>query len=94
MLQYGYLTFFAVAFPLVSVCALLNNTVEIRTDASKLCKPSHHHINSSINPSILNHQLIPPFLSLFARFRPYLAHFSPVFSRLLRAFTVSTRRFQ
>ena len=38
MLQYGYLTFFAVAFPLVSVCALLNNTVEIRTDASKLCK--------------------------------------------------------
>ena len=26
--------------------------------------------------------------------RPYLAHFSPVFSRFLRVFTVSTRRFQ
>ena len=30
----------------------------------------------------------------FARFRPYLAHFSPVFSRFLRVFTVSTRRLQ
>ena len=30
----------------------------------------------------------------FARFRPYLAHFSPVFSRFLRVFTVSPRRFQ
>ena len=30
----------------------------------------------------------------FARFRPYLAHFFPVFSRFLRVFTVSTRRFQ
>ena len=29
----------------------------------------------------------------FARFRPYLAHFPPVFSRFLRVFTVSTRRF-
>ena len=28
------------------------------------------------------------------RFRPYLAHFAPVFSRFLRVFTVSTRRFQ
>ena len=30
----------------------------------------------------------------FTRFRPYLAHFFPVFSRFLRVFTVSTRRFQ
>ena len=29
----------------------------------------------------------------FTRFRPYLAHFFPVFSRSLRVFTVSTRRF-
>ena len=28
------------------------------------------------------------------RFRPYLAHFSPVFSRFLRVVTVSPRRFQ
>ena len=30
----------------------------------------------------------------FTRLRPYLAHFCPVFSRFLRVFTVSTRRFQ
>eukprot|EP01045_Picozoa_sp_COSAG04_P017790 COSAG04_NODE_1599_length_6199_cov_57.855246_5_plen_87_part_00 len=29
----------------------------------------------------------------FTRFRPYLAHFFPVFPRFLRVFTVSTRRF-
>ena len=29
----------------------------------------------------------------FTRFRPYLAHFFPVFSHFLRVFTVSTRRF-
>ena len=39
-------------------------------------------------------QLIPPVLSLFTRFRPYLAHFFPVFPRFLRVFTVSSRRFQ
>ena len=30
----------------------------------------------------------------FTRFRPYLAHFFPVFPRFLRVFTVSPRRFQ
>ena len=30
----------------------------------------------------------------FAPFRPYLAHFCPVFFRFLRVFTVSPRRFQ
>ena len=39
-------------------------------------------------------QLIPPVPSLFTRFRPYLAHFPPVFSRFLRVFTASPRRFQ
>ena len=39
-------------------------------------------------------QLIPPVLSLFTGFRPYLAHFFPVFPRCLRVFTVSTRRFR
>ena len=38
-------------------------------------------------------QVIPPLPSLFTLFRPYLAHFCPVFSRFLRIFTVSTRRF-
>ena len=40
------------------------------------------------------HQVIPPVPSLFTLLRPYLAHFFPVFSRFLRVFTVSPRRFQ
>ena len=39
-------------------------------------------------------QVIPPVPSFFTLLRPYLAHFFPVFSRFLRVFTVSTRRFQ
>eukprot|EP01045_Picozoa_sp_COSAG04_P026520 COSAG04_NODE_3697_length_2598_cov_5.738695_2_plen_254_part_00 len=39
-------------------------------------------------------QVIPPVPSLFTRFRPYLAHFPRVFSRFLRVFTASPRRFQ
>ena len=35
--RYGYLTLFAVAFPLVAALALLNNLVEIRSDSGKLC---------------------------------------------------------
>ena len=37
---------------------------------------------------------VDPWLVPWITFvRPYLAHFSPVFSRFLRVFTVSTRRF-
>eukprot|EP00274_Cyanoptyche_gloeocystis_P001069 CAMPEP_0196663698 /NCGR_PEP_ID=MMETSP1086-20130531/53863_1 /TAXON_ID=77921 /ORGANISM="Cyanoptyche gloeocystis , Strain SAG4.97" /LENGTH=614 /DNA_ID=CAMNT_0041999615 /DNA_START=136 /DNA_END=1983 /DNA_ORIENTATION=+ len=36
VIQFGYVTLFAAAFPLASVLALLNNVVEIRTDATKL----------------------------------------------------------
>ena len=38
--------------------------------------------------------MIPPVLSMFTLFRPYLAHFYPVFSRFLRVFTAWPRRFQ
>ena len=37
MIQFGYVTFFSMAFPLAPLCALLNNVIEIRTDAYKLC---------------------------------------------------------
>ena len=39
-------------------------------------------------------QVILPILSLFTLFRPYLAHFCPVFSRFLRVSTAWPRRFQ
>jgi hypothetical protein len=36
VIQYGYITMFACAFPLAPLLAVLNNVVEIRTDALKL----------------------------------------------------------
>jgi hypothetical protein len=36
MIQYGYVTLFACAFPLSSMCALINNIVEVRIDGFKL----------------------------------------------------------
>lgn len=36
-IQFGYVTLFSSAFPLAAFCALLNNVVEIRSDAFKLC---------------------------------------------------------
>ena len=37
IIQFGYMTFFATNFPLVPLLALLNNMVELRSDAIKLC---------------------------------------------------------
>ncbi|CAG5119252.1 unnamed protein product [Candidula unifasciata] len=36
-IQFGYITLFSSAFPLAALCALLNNIIEIRSDAFKLC---------------------------------------------------------
>jgi hypothetical protein len=36
IVQFGYVTFFSMAFPLAPICALVNNLIEIRTDAYKL----------------------------------------------------------
>ena len=35
VLQYGFLTIFVAAFPLGPLCCLLNNIIEIRSDAMK-----------------------------------------------------------
>jgi len=37
VIQYGYITLFAAAFPVAPLLALANNIIEIRTDAFKLC---------------------------------------------------------
>ena len=37
LIQFGYVTLFSSAFPMAAVCALLNNIIEIRSDAFKLC---------------------------------------------------------
>lgn len=36
-IQFGYVVLFSSAFPLAAMCALINNIVEIRSDALKLC---------------------------------------------------------
>ncbi|KAM4708102.1 anoctamin-8 isoform 2-T2 [Discoglossus pictus] len=35
--QFGYVVLFSSAFPLAAACALINNVIEIRSDAFKLC---------------------------------------------------------
>ena len=44
MVQFGYVTFFSMAFPLAPGFALLNNLVEIRSDAFKLCNNTRRPI--------------------------------------------------
>ena len=39
-IQFGYVTLFSSAFPLAAMCALMNNVVEVRSDAFKL---TMHH---------------------------------------------------
>ena len=36
-IQFGYVTLFSSAYPLAALCALINNVMEIRGDAFKLC---------------------------------------------------------
>ena len=36
-IQFGYVTLFSSAFPMAAMCALLNNVIEVRSDAFKLC---------------------------------------------------------
>ncbi|XP_030756919.1 anoctamin-5-like [Sitophilus oryzae] len=38
VIQYGFVTFFIMGFPLAPLFALINNTVELRVDASKISK--------------------------------------------------------
>ena len=40
IVQYGYLTMFSVVWPLTSVSFLVNNWIELRTDAMKICVES------------------------------------------------------
>ncbi len=41
VIQFGFITLFAAAFPLAPLMALVNNLIEIRTDALKLLKSTN-----------------------------------------------------
>ncbi len=47
-IQFGYVILFSSTFPIAAVCALLNNIIEVRSDAFKLCstmqRPFGHRV--------------------------------------------------
>ena len=49
-IQFGYVILFSSTFPIAAVCALLNNVIEVRSDAFKLCstmqRPFGHRVNN------------------------------------------------
>ena len=49
-IQFGYVILFSSAYPLAGLCALVNNLIEIRGDAFKLClvhkRPFGQRVNS------------------------------------------------
>lgn len=50
--QYGYLTLFSAVFPWVSLCALINNIMEQRSDAFKYCHINHRPFPNSSSDGI------------------------------------------
>ena len=48
-IQFGYVTLFSSAYPLAGLCALLNNMIEIRGDAFKLCFVHRRPFGARVN---------------------------------------------
>ena len=48
-IQFGYVTLFSSAYPLAGLCALLNNLIEIRGDAFKLCFVHQRPFGARVN---------------------------------------------
>ncbi|CAG8539611.1 2426_t:CDS:2 [Ambispora gerdemannii] len=75
--QYGYVSLFSVVWPLTPVLALLNNWVELRSDAIKLCVHTRRPIPSraeSIGPWLDNLALITWLSSITNPSFVYLYH--------------------
>ncbi|XP_051894301.1 anoctamin-8 isoform X2 [Pristis pectinata] len=48
-IQFGYVVLFSSAFPLAAMCALINNVIEIRSDAFKLCTGSQRPFGQRVD---------------------------------------------
>ena len=71
-IQFGYVTLFSSAYPLAGLCALLNNLIEIRGDAFKLCFIHKRPFGTRVN-SIGSWQVLPtPFLKLTNQYQYYM----------------------
>ncbi|KAF9200829.1 hypothetical protein BGZ49_008935 [Haplosporangium sp. Z 27] len=65
--QFGYITLFSVIWPLTGLCAFINNWIELRSDAAKICFHVRRPIPSrtdSIGPWIDNLEHLTWFASL------------------------------
>ncbi|KAF9980128.1 hypothetical protein BGZ65_005518 [Modicella reniformis] len=65
--QFGYVTLFSVVWPLTSLCAFINNWIELRSDAAKICFHTRRPLPSrteSIGPWINNLEHLTWFASL------------------------------
>jgi len=54
VIQFGYCTLFVAAFPLAPLLAFINNAIEIRVDAWKLCQVSVSNKPQYIGALLLN----------------------------------------
>ncbi|KAI8061390.1 calcium-activated chloride channel-domain-containing protein [Thamnidium elegans] len=93
VIQFGYVSMFSTVWPLTSVCALINNWVEIRGDAIKICKYTRRpipHRAESIGPWLGNMETLVWLSSITMGSFAYLFHpstnihspYTPIFTLL------------
>ena len=71
-IQFGYVTLFSSAYPLAGLCALLNNLIEIRGDAFKLCFIHKRPFGTRVNSIGSWQVLATPFLKLTNQYQYYM----------------------
>ncbi|KAI8061502.1 calcium-activated chloride channel-domain-containing protein [Gilbertella persicaria] len=93
VVQFGYVSMFSTVWPLTALCSMINNWVELRGDAIKLCKYTRRpvpHRAESIGPWIGNMEALVWLSSITMGSFAYLFHpstnihspYTPVFSLL------------
>ncbi|KAI7900373.1 calcium-activated chloride channel-domain-containing protein [Cokeromyces recurvatus] len=93
VIQFGYVSMFSTVWPLTALCSIINNWVELRGDAIKICKytrrPIPHRVES-IGPWLRNMETLVWLSSITMGSFAYLFHpstnihstYTPVFTLL------------
>ncbi|CEP11819.1 hypothetical protein [Parasitella parasitica] len=93
VIQFGYVSMFSTVWPLTALCAMINNWVELRGDAAKICKYTRRPIPyraESIGPWLGNMETLVWLSSITMASFAYLFHpstqihssYTPVFTLL------------
>ncbi|KAI8637071.1 calcium-activated chloride channel-domain-containing protein [Parasitella parasitica] len=93
VIQFGYVSMFSTVWPLTALCAMVNNWVELRGDAAKVCKYTRRPIPyraESIGPWLGNMETLVWLSSITMSSFAYLFHpstqihssYTPVFTLL------------